>query len=184
MWRACTPGECQGRAPAPLALGPAGFGDPKVLLASGVSAAPKPQCRAAGSPRQGQLQPCCPTMDLSWGGTQAPENCPAQLNGPRFALARMRNHWALFLFLHKGFRIYFALDIPQRIFSRVECRGWAGAAGGIALELLQAKENEAPLSPMQGSFHTLSFKVSWDLGMSQPRAPGAEVSPSGLSLQH
>lgn len=42
----------------------------------------------------------------------------------------------------------------------MEYRGWAGAEGGIALELLQAKENEASLSPMQWSSHTLSFKVS------------------------
>lgn len=48
----------------------------------------------------------------------------------------------------------------------MEYRGWAGAAGGIALELLQAKEYEAPLSPMQWFSYTLSFKVSWDMGMS------------------
>lgn len=32
--------------------------------------------------------------------------------------------------------------------------------------------------------HSLPFKVGWEVGGSQPGAPGGEVSPSGLSLWH
>lgn len=183
-WDVC--GECahQVRAeapPAPPALGAVCFGDPRVLLALGVSGAPKLQCWACRVLTAGSAPAMLSHHGPVLGWDTDSENSPAQLNGPSFALLRVRNHWALFLFLHKGLRTYFALKAgcSPKDFSPVECRGWAGTEGGIALELLQAKENEAPLSPMQWSSHTLSFKVSWDMGTSQPRAPGAEVSPLG-----
>lgn len=164
LWRVCTPGKCQGKPLHPCLWGQFALGTPKCCWHWAFLVSP----RFSADP-QGQLQLCCPTTDLSWAGTQTLENSPAQLNGPRFALLRVRNHWALFLFLHKGLRAYFALKAvySPKDFSHVEYREWAGTEGGIALELSQAKDNEAPLSPVQWFSHTLSFKVSWDVGMSR-----------------